>query len=139
MGERNRSPVPKATISRVMSKLGITNRTNWKYILQQARRASVWTKLSDIFKDDLKHPSIVLCAVLDATSTLETMTLTNCKVFLETIRSRLKMLGNGILARLKAADALYWAVIHNNLPASNLPIETYYEDMPFEEAVSAGK
>ena len=104
---RQRGPVPKATISRVMSKLEITNRTNWKYILQQAQRALVWMELADIFKDDLEHPSVVLCAVLDATYTLETMTLTNRKVFFKTIRSRLKEPDNRILARLKAAAALY--------------------------------
>jgi hypothetical protein len=133
-----RGPVPKATISKVKSKLEITNHTNWKYILKLARRASVWTELVDIFKDDLDHPSVVLCAVPDATYTLETMTLTNRKVFFETICSTLKVPGNGILARLNAAEALYWGVMHNNLPASDLPIETHDDDLPFEEAVSAG-
>jgi NAD+-dependent protein deacetylase SIR2 len=131
-----RGPVPKATISKVMSKLEITNRTNWKYIIQLARRASVWTELADIFKDDLVHPSVVLCAVPDATYTLETMTLSNRKLFFKTI-STLKVADNGILERLKAADALYWAVMHNNLPASDLPIEAYDKDLPFKEAVSA--
>jgi hypothetical protein len=120
-----------------MSKLEITNRTNWKYIIQLAWRASVWTELADIFKDDLDHPSVVLCAVPDATYTLEMMTLTNRKVFFETICSTLKVPSNGILARLKAVDALYWAVMYNNLPTSDLPIKTYDEDLPFEEAVSA--
>ena len=131
-----RGPVPKATISKVMSKLKITTPTNWKYILQSAQRTSVWTELADIFKDDLRHPSVVLCAVPDATYTLETMTLTNRKVFFETICSTLKVPENRILARLKAAEALYWEVMHNNLPASDLPIETYDENLPFEKAVS---
>jgi hypothetical protein len=48
----------------------------------------------------------------------------------------MKVQGNGILVRLKAADALYWGIMHSNLPASVLPIETADEDMPFEEAVS---
>jgi NAD+-dependent protein deacetylase SIR2 len=131
-----RGPVPKATISKVKSKLEITNHTNWKYILKLARRASIWTELVDIFKDDLDHPSVVLCAVPDATYTLETMTLTNRKLFFKTI-STLKVTDNGILERLKAADALYWAVMHNNLPASDLPIEEYDKDLPFKETVSA--
>jgi hypothetical protein len=49
----------------------------------------------------------MLCAVLDATYTLETMTVTNRKVFFEIICFILKALGNVILARLKAANALY--------------------------------
>jgi hypothetical protein len=46
---------------------------------------------------------------------------------------------NGILARLKAASALYWAVIHNGLPIGDLPIESANEDLPFEQKVSSGK
>jgi hypothetical protein len=65
------------------------------------------------------------------------ITLTNRKMFFKTISLKLKVLNNGILTRLKAAEALYWAVMHNNLLASNLPIETYNDDLPFEEAVSA--
>jgi hypothetical protein len=112
MGELNRvlhqrGRVPKATIFKVMSKLEITDCINWKYILKLAQRASVWTKLADIFKNDLDHPSVVLCAVGDTTYTLETMTLTNRNVFFKTICLTLKVLGNRILARLKAADALY--------------------------------
>jgi hypothetical protein len=64
------------------------------------------------------------------------MTLANRKVFFETILSRLKGTDNRILARLKAADALYWAVMHNDLPESNLPIESAEEDLPFEHRVS---
>jgi len=78
----------------------------------------------------------VLCAVPDITYTLETMTLTNRKVFFERIRSRLKGTENRIVARLKAADALYWAMMYNNLPASDLPIESAKEDLPFEQIVS---
>lgn len=114
----------------VVSKLEITNRTNWKYILQRTRRASDWTELTDIFKDDLEHPSVVQCAIPD---TLETMTLTNCKVFFEAIRQRLKEPGNGILASLKAAGALYWMIMQNNLPARDLPTEPPNEDLHFEE------
>lgn len=135
MGELNRSPhqhgrVPKAIISNIMSKLEVTNQTNWKYILQQARRASVWTELADIFKDDLEHPSVVLCAVPDATYTWETMTLANRNVLFQTIRSRIKEPGNGILARLKAASGLYSAAMHNGLPTMDLNIETVRASNP---------
>ena len=144
MKDFNRSPhergaVPKATISKVMDKLEITDQATWKYILKRARRASVWTELIDIFQDDLEHPSVVLCAVPNATYRLEALTLSNRKVFFETIRSRLKEPENGILARLKAASALYWAVIHNGLPIGDLPIESANEDLPFEQKVSSGK
>jgi NAD-dependent SIR2 family protein deacetylase len=144
MKDFNRSPhergrVPKATISKVMDKLEITDRATWKYILKRARRASVWIELIDIFKDDLEHPSVVLCAVPNATYRLEALTLSNRKVFFETIRSRLKEPENGILARLKAASALYWAVIHNGLPIEDLPIESANEDLSFEQKVSSGK
>lgn len=128
--------VPKAIISEVMSKLKVTSYTNWKYVIQLARRALVWTELVDIFKNELDYLSVVLCAVSDATYTLKTITVTNCKVFFEIICSTLKALSNTILARLKAVDALYQALIHNNLPVSNLLIETYNKDLPFEKAVS---
>jgi hypothetical protein len=133
---RQRGPVPKATVDAVMSKLEITNRTNWKHILKRAQRASVWTELADIFKDDVEHPSVVLCAIPDATYTLETMTLKNRKVFFETIHSKLKKPDNGIRARLKATDALYWTVMLNNLPARDLRIESVDEDLPFEQLVT---
>jgi hypothetical protein len=81
----------------------------------------------------------VLCVVLNATYRLEALTLSNCKVFFETICSRLKELENGILARLKAVSALYWAVIYNGLPIEDLPIESANEDLPFEQKVSSGK
>ena len=144
MKDFNRSPhergrVPKATISKVMDKLEITDRATWKYILKRARRASVWTELIDIFKDDLEHPSVVLCAVPNATYRLEALTLSNRKVFFETIRSRLKEPENGILARLKAASALYQAVMHDDLPTGDLSIESGDEHMPFKEVVSCGK
>jgi hypothetical protein len=134
-----RGPVPKATISKVMDKLEITDQATWKYILKRARKASVWTELIDIFKDDLEHPTVVLCAVPNATYMLEALTLSNREVFFETIRSRLKEPENGILARLKAASALYLAVIHSGLPIGELPIESANEDLPFEQKVSSGK
>lgn len=102
-----RSLVPKAIISKVISKLEITNYTNQKYILKLTQRASIQTKLANIFKGDLDYLSVVLYTVLDATYHLKTMTLTNCKVFFKTIGLTLKVLGNRILARLKAIDALY--------------------------------
>ena len=102
-----RGPVPKATISKVMDKLEITDQATWKYILKRARRALVWTELINIFKDDLEHPNIVLCAVLNATHRLKAIILSNYRVFFEIIHLRLKELENGILARLKAASALY--------------------------------
>jgi hypothetical protein len=61
--------------------------------------------------------------------------LTNRKLFFKAI-STLKVADNGILERLKAVDALYWAVMHNNLPASDLPIEAYDKDLPFKEVVN---
>jgi hypothetical protein len=134
-----RGPVPKATISKVIDKLKITDWATWKYILKRARRASVWTKLINIFKDDLEHPSVMLCAVPNATYRLEALTLSNRKVFFKTIRLRLKEPENGILARLKAASALYWAVIYNGLPIGDLPIESANKDLPFEQKVSSGK
>ena len=144
MKDFNRSPhergrVPKATISKVMDKLEIPDRAGWKYVLKRARRASVWTELIDIFKGDLEHPSVVLCAVPNATYRLEALTLPNREVFFETIRSRLKEPGNEILPRLKAASALYWAVIHSCLPAGDLPIESANDDLPFEQKVSCGE
>jgi NAD-dependent histone deacetylase SIR2 len=129
MEEHNRSPyqhgrVPNAVISIIMSKFGINDKTNWKYVLQRARRGSIWTELADIFKNDLKYPSIVLCAVPDATHTLETMTLTNRKVLVEIIRSRIKEPGEEILNRLKHASLLYGAAMRNDpLPAKDLPID----------------
>jgi NAD-dependent histone deacetylase SIR2 len=137
-GSNQRSQVPKFIISQMMSKLEITSGTSWKYILQRARRASVWTELTDIFKPDLEDPSVVLCAVPDATYTLETMTLTNRKVLFEIIRSRVKEPGNGILARLKAASALYRAAMYNDLPV-DLPIESGVEHLPFKDVVSCRK
>jgi hypothetical protein len=122
-----------------MDKLEITDQAAWKYILKRASRASVWTELTDIFKDYLEHPSVVLCAVPNATHRLETLTLSNRKVFFEGIRSRLKEPENGILASLKAASSLYWLVIHNRLPAGDLPIESANEDLAFEQKVSSGK
>jgi len=44
-----------------------------------------------------------------------------------------------IIARLKAASALYTAVMHNGLPARDLPIESANEDLPFEQRVRSGK
>jgi hypothetical protein len=49
----------------------------------------------------------VLYAVPNAIYRLEALTLSNYKVFFETIHSRLKELENRILARLKAISALY--------------------------------
>ena len=134
-----RGPVPKATISKVMDKLEITNQATWKYILTRARRASVWTELIDIFKGDLEDPIIVLCAVPNATHRVEALTLSNRKVFFDTIRSRSKEPESGILARLKAASALYRLLIHNSLPIGDLPIESANEDLSFEQKVSSGK
>lgn len=70
---------------------------------------------------------------------LEALTLSNRKVFFETIRSRLEEPENGILARLKAADALYWALMHDGLPTRDLPIESANEVLPFEQMVRTGK
>jgi len=144
MKDFNRSPherglVPKATISKVMDKLEITDQATWRYILKRARRASVWTELIDIFKDSLEHPSVVLCAVPTATHRLEALTLSNRKEFFRIIRSRLAEPESEILARLEAASALYRAVIHNGLPIGDLPIESANEDLPFEQKVSSGK
>jgi hypothetical protein len=74
----------------------------------------------------------MLCAVLDATYRLKILILSNRKLFFEAIYSRLKELGNGILARLKASSALYRAVMHDGLPARDLPIESANEALPFE-------
>jgi hypothetical protein len=123
----------------MMSKLEITNGTSWKYILQRARRASVWTELTDIFKDDLEDLSVILCAISDVIYMLETMTLTNRKVLFEIIRSRIKELDNKILTRLKAISALYQTVMHDDLPIRDLSIESGDEHMPFKEVVSCGK
>jgi hypothetical protein len=57
-------------------------------------------------------------------------------VFFETIHSKLKEPGNGIRARLRATDALYWTVMLNNLPATDLRIESVDEDLPFEQLVT---
>jgi len=134
----DRGPVPKSTISEVMDRLEVSNRTTWKLILKRARKASIWTELVDIFKDDLEHPSVVLCAVPKATYKLEALTISHREVFLGTIRSRLKEPKNGILARLKAASSLYWAVIQNSLPTDNLPLECADEELPFEQKVGFG-
>ena len=134
----DRGPVPKSTISEVMDRLEVSNRTTWKLILKRARKASIWTELVDIFKDDLEHPSVVLCAVPKATYKLEALTISHREVFLDTIRSRLKEPKNGILARLKAASSLYWAVIQNSLPTDNLPLECADEELPFEQKVGFG-
>jgi NAD+-dependent protein deacetylase SIR2 len=133
-----RGPMPKSIVSKVMRELEITDQANWKYIIQRARRASIWIELADIFKDNLKYPSVVLCAIPDTTYTLETLTLADRKVFFETIRSRLGDPKNRILARLKAASTLYWAVINNNLPANKLLIESANEDLLFKHQVSCG-
>lgn len=130
-----RGPVPKATILKVMDRLEITDLAKWKYILQRARRASIWIELVDIFKDHLEHPSVVLCAVPNATYRLETLTMSNRKALFKGIRSRLEESDNGIVARLKAADALYWTLMHDNLPTRDLPIESANESLPFEEIV----
>ncbi|KAH7363946.1 DHS-like NAD/FAD-binding domain-containing protein [Rhexocercosporidium sp. MPI-PUGE-AT-0058] len=135
----DRSPVPEATVLKVMDRLEVTDRAAWKRILKRARKASVWTELIDIFKDDLERPSVVLCAVPKATYKLEALTLSHRKAFLDTIRSRLKVPENGILARLRAASSLYWAVINNGLPTGNLQIESANEDLPFEQKVSSRK
>lgn len=134
-----RGLVPKATISKVIDKLKITDQATWKYILKQARRALVQTKLTNIFKDDLEHLSVVLYAVLNATYKLEALILSNRKVFFKTIRSRLKEPENRILARLKATSALYQAVIHSGLPIGELPIESANEDLPFKQKVNSRK
>ncbi|PVH70206.1 hypothetical protein DL98DRAFT_541030 [Cadophora sp. DSE1049] len=135
----DRGPVPKAIISKVMDRLEVTDRALWKHILKRARKASIWTELIDIFKDDLEHPSVVLCAVPKATYKLEALTRSRRKIFLETIRSRLKEPKNGIMARLKVASSLYWAVIQSSLSTDDLPIECADEDLPFERMVSFGK
>jgi len=49
----------------------------------------------------------MLYAILDAIYMLKIIILTNCKVLFEIIRLKIKELGNRILARLKAASALY--------------------------------
>jgi NAD-dependent histone deacetylase SIR2 len=141
MGNFNRSPhqrgpVPELAIFTVMSKLGICNRISWNYILQRARRASIWTELAEIFKDDVEHPSVVLCAIPEATTALETMTMANRKELIEKIHSRRNEPGNGILARLKAAADLYRAVILGDLP-KDLPIESADNGLPFEQVVSS--
>jgi NAD+-dependent protein deacetylase SIR2 len=133
-GPHQSRQVPKAILSQVMSKLKITNETRWKYILQQARRASVWTELTDIFKNDLEDPSVVLCAVPDSTYTLETMTLADRTEFLQIIRSRIAETGNGILARLQDASALYKAAMYNDVPEV-LAIESSDEHLPFKDSV----
>ncbi|KFZ18876.1 hypothetical protein V501_00965, partial [Pseudogymnoascus sp. VKM F-4519 (FW-2642)] len=133
-----RGPVPKATISRVMRKLEITDMANWKFVLQRARRASIWTELADIFKDYLNHPSVALCAVPNAAYSLETLTLANRKTFLETIRARVRKPGNEVLSRLKAASPLYMALMNGRLPIDVLPIESN-KRLLFEETVRRRK
>ena len=100
----------------MQNKLEITGLANRKYILKRARRASILIELVGIFKGNVEHPSVVLCAVLNATYRLETLAMSNRKVLLKGNRSRLEEPGNGIAARLKAVDALYWALIHDGLP-----------------------
>lgn len=129
-----RGPVPKATISQVMKELEITDMANWKFVLQRARRASIWTELADIFKDYLDHPSVALCAVPNATYSLETLTLANRKTFLETIRARVRKPGSEVLTRLKAASPLYMTLISGRLPIDVLPIESN-KHLLFEETV----
>jgi hypothetical protein len=131
-----RGPLPKAIVSKMIAKLKINDRANWKAISQRARRASVWTELAEMFQGELEYPSVVLCAVPDATHTLETLTLTDRKLYLETIRLRLQEPGNRILVNLKAASALYWAVIHNDIPEGDLAIESVNEGISFEQTVS---
>ncbi|KFY21433.1 hypothetical protein V493_07417 [Pseudogymnoascus sp. VKM F-4281 (FW-2241)] len=120
-----RGPVPKATISRVMEELKITEMANWKFVLQRARRASIWTELADIFMDYLDHPSVALCAVPNATYSLETLTLANRKTFLEAIRARVRKPGNEVLTRLKAASPLYMALMNGRLSIGVLPIDSH--------------
>ena len=129
-----RGPVPKTTISRVMKELEITDMNNWKFVLQRARRASIWTELADIFKGHLDHPSVALCAVSNSTYSLETLTSANRKTFFEAIRARVRKPGNEVLTRLKAASPLYMALMNGRLPIDVLPIESN-NHLLFEETV----
>ena len=81
----------------------------------------------------------MLYAILDAIYMLKIIILTNCKVLFEIIRLKIKELGNRILARLKAASALYQAIMHNNLLIRDLFIKSNDEYIPFKEVVSYRK
>lgn len=129
-----RGPIPKAVITNMMEHLEVSRQTNWKYILQWARRALVWIELAELFKDHLEYPSVSLCAVSDATYTLETLTITNRKKYLENVRL-LQKLDDSIVARLKAATPLYLALTRDNLPVDKLPIEFKETSLSFEDAV----
>ncbi|KFY50509.1 hypothetical protein V495_00225 [Pseudogymnoascus sp. VKM F-4514 (FW-929)] len=131
---QQRGPVPKPIISRVMKELEISDMANWKFVLQRARRASIWTELADIFKDYLDYPSVALCAVPNATYSLETLTLANRKIFLEAIRARVRKPGNEVLTRLKVASPLYMALMNGRLPTDVLSIESN-KHLLFEETV----
>jgi hypothetical protein len=133
-----RGPIPKAVIANMMEHLEVSRQTNWKYILQWARRALVWIELCHIFRDHLEHPIVALCAVADATYTLETLTVTNRKKYIENIRLRVQNQENNIIARLKSATPLFRALIQDNLSTGVLPIESMKPnetDLTFEDKV----
>jgi hypothetical protein len=130
-----RHQIPKAIIPGMMSKLKITNGKSWKYILKRARRASFWTELTSIFKNVLEDPSVVLYAIINATYTLESMTLTDRKAVFELIRLRIKELSNQIIDRLRAISNLYKAIMHDVLP-ENLAIESINEHLPFKDLIN---
>lgn len=132
---RQRGPIPITVTSRMMKILQVTRETNWKYILQWARRALVWIELTDVFRDCLEHPSVALCAVADATSTLEKLTLTSREKYLNTIRLRVQQQDNEIVARLRSATPLYLALVRGNLSTDLLPIESNESSLSFEDKV----
>jgi NAD-dependent histone deacetylase SIR2 len=130
---REQGRMKKDIIRKVQSDLQI-EQADWTHVLTRARKASVWTDLAEIFKGDVEHPSVVLCAVSGGTSVLEKMTLADREIFFEKIRSRKMDPGDRMLANLKAVDTLYWAVICNNLPESLL-IMLADKSVPFEDVV----
>lgn len=130
-----RGPIPKTVASRMMESLEVTPQTNWKYVLQWARRALVWIELADIFRDSLEHPSVALCAVAGATNTLEKLTLTSREKYINTIRLRVQKEDSEIVARLRSATPLYLALVRGNLSTNPLPIESNETRLSFEDKV----
>ncbi|OBT40540.1 hypothetical protein VE00_09010 [Pseudogymnoascus sp. WSF 3629] len=130
-----RGPIPKTVASRMMESLEVTPQTNWKYVLQWARRALVWIELADIFRDSLEHPSVALCAVAGATNTLEKLTLTSREKYINTIRLRVQEQDSEIVARLRSATPLYLALVGGNLSTGVLPIESNETSLSFEDKV----
>ena len=125
----------------MMGIIGEDSSTRWKNAIYQAKRSYIWIELVDLVmaETDLGPDSIVaLCAISESNTPLEVMKKSDRDQFINRLRDRLRVPGNRIIPRLRAASPLFHALATWGLGDYTIPIERTVDLslMSFAEIVS---